>query len=228
MYCRTKARYDFSLVILSTAKVKFKLSIGISLLTKFQITCSNWADEDLQRYRSPPDDIYLFRPMLYSIYIESNNEWSLLHSSASAKAPLMHLPVNPNLPIKVEISDKLGAKQSVHITAHVQPYTGKEKEIFESFLGPSGEIMSLLLDNNHKGVLRIQTAIINHLNNKFACTSKFIFTDPQQQRIRAKLMEYMLKINTFIQTPLDIQQSAYSLYEIFHSKKAHYLKDTKV
>lgn len=197
-------------------------------MTKFQIICTNWADEDLQRHRSPSDDIYFYRPIVYNVYFKTNNGWSLLHSSSNAKTPAMHLPVNPNLAIKVEIADKIGAKETVQLTAHVQPFTAGANEILNSLFGPSGEMAKLFMENNHKGILRLENAVAAHINNKNFCPTQTQFTDNEQQLIRHKLIEYLMRILPLINTGFDIQQAAFTLVEIFYSEKPHYKTETKV
>lgn len=197
-------------------------------MTRFQITCDNWSDEDLQLHRSPSDDIYFSRPLEYSFYYKGDQGWNLLHSSTDAKSPSMYLPVNPDLPLKVEIRDFIGAAETVYLTAHVQPYTAGARDLMHMIKNPQGEMEKLLQTRNYRGALRLQAAISNHLKGKSSCLSISKLSLEEHQEIRSELLSSFSKVNSFLTTKDDLNQGINTLSNIVTVHPKFFIEKAKV
>lgn len=201
---------------------------GISLETKFKVICDSWSDEDLQLRRSPSDDAYFVRPMTYKFFYEDRQGWSLLHSSDNPISPLMHLPVNPKLPLKVEISDIIGSPRVVNLAAHVQPFTANYDDMLKMLVEIEGEMNQLILNKVYKGALRLQSSIIAYLDRKSSCSSDNEFTKKQHQNFRSALISSVSLTYSFLETEVDIRQGSSIFSRILGSNEIYYLHNARL
>ncbi|CAD5121089.1 DgyrCDS9629 [Dimorphilus gyrociliatus] len=188
----------------------------ISLIHKLKVECSNWADEGLQLTRSPADDFFQNRKLVYQTFLKQNSDWILLHTSEESSTPPMHLPVNPNTEIKVKIIDSYDAFKEVFLIAHVQPFTAGLQEIHSLIKGSSSELKFSTLSKNFQANLRIQNAIAGHLNYKPPCSPNNNLNITDRKQLRKDLIETFSNTSIWLETSSALRQGASTLNQLIY------------
>lgn len=184
------------------------------MVHQLRVICENWADEGLNLKRSPADDFFQYRRLMYETYYKKDSNWILLHSSEESRTPLLHLPVNPRTELKVKIIDTYNSYAEMFLIAHVQPFTSDLKDMQALIKGDSSPLKFSTLSKDYQDNLRIQNAIAAHLNYKPKCNSGTVLSESDKKQLRDDLMDSYKTTSVWLETSSSLKQGASTLNQL--------------